>query len=95
MAKARKVDVNQSEIVASLRFAAATVTLLHAVGSGCPDLLVGYRGRNYLLEVKNPDVRGRKHEFTPHEQEWMATWKGEYAVVYSAEDALRLIGAIE
>ncbi len=52
MRRAANVDRNQPEIVAALRAAGATVEYLHAVGGGCPDLLVGYRGANYVLEVK-------------------------------------------
>jgi len=38
--KAARTDANQSEIVAGLRAIGATVQPLHAVGKGCPDLMV-------------------------------------------------------
>ena len=53
MRRAAAVDANQSEIVAALRKAGVTVTPLHQVGGGCPDLLCGFRGVNTLLEVKD------------------------------------------
>ena len=85
----RRVDANQADIVAACRRAGATVTLLHTVGHGCPDLLVGFRGVNYLLECKVPGGR-----LTPAEREWHATWPGQKAIVFSAEQALLVIGAL-
>ena len=49
MRRQAKVDANQSDIVAGLRSIGATVQPLHAVGKGCPDLLIGYRGDNYAI----------------------------------------------
>ena len=53
----KKVDSNQTRVVKALRELGATVQHLHAVGKGCPDLLVGYKGSNYLLEVKDGEKR--------------------------------------
>ena len=55
MRRAAKVDENQAEIVRNLRKLGASVEpALARCGSGCPDLLVGYRKRWLLLEVKAP-----------------------------------------
>jgi hypothetical protein len=53
MRRAAKVDANQTEIVQALRQIGAVVQSLAAVGNGCPDLLVGYRNRLFLLELKD------------------------------------------
>jgi Holliday junction resolvase len=53
MRKASAVDANQSELVDALRKFGATVTPTHATGAGFPDLVVGYQGVNYLLEIKD------------------------------------------
>ena len=82
-----RADANQAEIVAALREIGATVTDLHRVGGGCPDLLVGYRGVNYLLEVKTEDG-----EFTPKEADWFLTWHGQRAVVHTIAEALAVLG---
>ncbi len=52
-----------------------------------PDLLVGYNGRNYLLEVKSPGGR-----LTPAQVEWLGLWQGNAAIVSSPEEALAAIG---
>lgn len=63
---------------------------MHNVGSGCPDLLVGFRGINYLLEVKAND----KKKLTDDQLIWHGEWNGVVFVVHSVDQALRVIGAI-
>lgn len=88
MRRAARTDANQAEIVEALRQVGASVVLLHQVGGGCPDIGVGFRGHTYLLEIKAEGGR-----LTEDEREWHASWRGHVAVVYSVEDALRVIGA--
>ena len=93
MRRAAKVDANQAEIVAALRAVGATVQPLHSVGKGCPDLLVGYRGRNLLIEVKDGAKPPSARKLTPDQIEWHATWRGSVAQAKSIEEALALIQA--
>lgn len=91
--KGRKTDANQSAITAVLREVGATVVDLSAVGKGVPDLLVGYRGATYLLEVKN--VKG-KNKTTPDQDVFYAWWRGApVSIVRTADEALLAIGATE
>ena len=53
MRRAARADSNQAEIVDALRKVGASVQPIHTVGGGVPDLLVGFRGQNYLFEVKD------------------------------------------
>lgn len=87
-------DGNQPAIVAALRGAGATVAACHAVGQGFPDLVVGFRGQNFLIEVKDPAQPKHRHALTPAQVEFHAGWKGGIAKVFTAEDALAAIGAI-
>jgi hypothetical protein len=89
-----KTDANQAEIVAALRAVGATVQILAAVGDGCPDLLVGFRGTNYLLEVKDGAKPPSARRLTEAQTEWFAGWRGRAAVVNSARGALAEIGAL-
>lgn len=97
MRRAAKVDKNQTEIVAALRAAGASVVPLHAVGNGCPDLLVGYGGKNLLIEVKDETGRavnkGRdlSKALTKDQHKFHFFWQGQLAVVWSAEEALSLL----
>lgn len=47
-----RVDPNQRALVKALRAAGASVVSLASIGRGCPDLLVGYRGMTFLVELK-------------------------------------------
>lgn len=83
----KRVDANQAQIVADLRAIGATVQHLHEVGHGCPDILVGFRGRNYLFEIKGP-----KAVMTPKQGEWHETWRGSAWIISSLEHALEVMG---
>lgn len=89
MRQAARVDANQSAIVLALRQVGASVQLLHVVGSGCPDIVVGYRGKNYLIEIKVPGAG-----LTGKEPEWHQLWRGQIAIVYGVDEALEMIGAV-
>jgi hypothetical protein len=81
------VDSNRVKMVEALRDASVTVTSLHAVGRGVPDLLVGFRGENYLLEVKSS--RGK---LTSSQEDWIQDWRGRVFIVRSVDDALMAVG---
>ena len=85
---AKAVDKNQSAIVAALREAGATVEQLHGVGHGCPDIVVGFRGVNYLMEIKNPHGRMK---LTPGQRIWHRAWQGQVIIVSTIADALHII----
>ena len=87
----KKVDSNQTRVVKALRELGATVQHLHAVGKGCPDLLVGYKGNNYLLEVKDGEKPESARKLTPDQVIWHYDWKGQVAIVTSPEEAIDTI----
>lgn len=87
--RAAKRDKNEPEIIKALEDAGATVQTISEINvKGFPDLIVGYRGVNYLLEVKT--LNGR---LSDEQHEFLVTWQGQTCVVYSADDALDAIGA--
>jgi hypothetical protein len=92
MRRAARTDANQGAIVDALRAVGATVTILSEVGQGVPDLLVGYRGLNLLLEVKDGSKPPSKRLLTPEQERWHAEWLGHAAVVKSVNEALAAIG---
>lgn len=91
MRRAAKTDANQTEIVKALRQAGAVVQSLAAVGCGCPDLLVGFRGKNWLLEIKDGNKPPSAQALTPHQVEWHRVWQGHVVVVNSVESAIAAI----
>ena len=91
-----KVDVNQPEIVKGLRKVGASVALTHGTGKGFPDLVVGYQGRNYLIEVIGPDKLSRFRQnggLSDNQVEWHDAWRGQVCKVNNLDEALEAIGA--
>lgn len=84
----KRVDANQRKIVKALREVGAKVQHLHTVGKGCPDILVGYRGVNFLFEIKSENG-----ELTEAERRWHDDWDGDVAIVRDADEAIRYITA--
>lgn len=88
-----KVDTNQSQIVKVLRAVGASVATTHQVGKGFPDIVVGYKGHNYLLEIKDGDKPPSQRKLTADEQEWHDKWRGTVKIVNNETEALTAIGA--
>jgi len=81
-----RADNNQEEIVKGLRAIGASVVVLSQVGGGTPDLLVGFRGQNYLMEVKE-----KQGKLSPIQVEWHTFWNGQVAVVRNLAEAVRVM----
>lgn len=95
MRRAAKVDANQAQIVSALRSAGASVASLAPVGQGVPDLLVGFRGQNWLMECKDGRLSPSHRTLTEAQQQWIAAWRGSVCVVLCPDDALRALGVVD
>lgn len=84
-----RADNNQESIVKALRSVGATVEITSQQGNGFPDLVCGIFGKNYLIEVKNPEARGK---LRATQEIFRDKWKGSVHVVTSVDEALRVIG---
>lgn len=87
--RAAKVDNNHSAIVEALRRAGCSVQSLAQIGDGCPDLLVGFRGSNFILEEKT-----KRGELSQRQVLWHSLWRARVHVVRSPEEALRAVGVL-
>jgi hypothetical protein len=82
MRRAAKVDANQAEIVKALKSIGCDVEAI-----GLPlDLLCGYRGVNWLLEVKV-----KRGTLTKGQKEFLERWRGQARIVRTAEEAIRVV----
>lgn len=84
MRRAAKVDANQAAIVAALRQIGAKAYYIKEP----VDLLVGFRGVNYLLEVKNPDGKDTP---TALQIEFIDGWPAPVHVVRNVSEAMSAI----
>lgn len=99
--RAKRRDVAEPAIVEALRGAGAYVARVD--GDGLFDLLVGFKGQTFLLEVKTPQKNGRarsrnheggRGELKPRQADFLDEWcGGPVAVVHTSEEALAAIGA--
>jgi len=88
MRRAARVDANQEAIVSALRAANAYVWII-----GLPvDLLVGYKGHTFLVEVKSTS----KKRLTELQDDFFENWSGStLARIDCPEAALRMIGVVK
>ena len=89
--RAKRVDATQAEIVKALRGYGCSVTSLHEVGNGCPDLLIGIHGRTLLMEIRTPEAERKKDKGKTDDQiRWWDQWKGgPVALASDVDGALR------
>ena len=93
MRRAAKVDANQSTLVNKLRQRrGVTVQATHTVGRGFPDIVVGYKKRNWLIELKNPDGDSYDRKLNPGQVRWHAKWEGQAARAETLDEVLEVIG---
>lgn len=82
MRRAAKTDTNQTAIVNGLRKMGAGVTSMAPLGRGVSDLLVSFRQRWYVMEVKSEDG-----ELNPDQVRWIGDQKAPVYTVRSLEQA--------
>lgn len=86
-----KKDANHREIVAAFRKLGAGVVDLSPLGYGVPDLLVGTRRLNYLVEIKNPGTSYGRRGGNPLQIAWANGWPSPVYVVEDTDDVLALV----
>lgn len=90
MRRAARVDGNHDEVLEALRRVGAKAVYLRTP----IDLLVGFRGVNVLLELKDGRLPPSHRQLTADERDFIATWPGTVYVVTSPEEAvLRVVEA--
>jgi len=88
MRHAARIDANQAQIVSALRAAGAYVWII----SLPVDLLVGYKGHTFLVEIKTD----AKKRLTALQADFFNNWSGStLARIDSPEAALRMIGVLK
>ena len=93
MRYAARTDANQREVVDALRAFGATVLVTSQLKNAF-DILVGYRGSTYLMEIKDGEKSRSATKLTDGEikcAESFAKVGVPYWIVYSAKDAIDII----
>ena len=84
MRRAAKADANQPEIVAALRKRGATVQHTHAI-PGALDLIVGYKGIDVRVEIKDGSKPPSAQKLTAAEQKVFDEWMGREPMILTCE----------
>lgn len=92
MAYAKRVDVNQSQIVKFLRENGCSVFVTSSVAGGYPDLTIGKNGQTHLVEIKSKITA----KFTPAQDLFILNWKGSRVKrINGIEDAQALLSELD
>ena len=95
MARAKKVDDNQKEIVQTFRDLGARVRVTSSEGNGFPDLVVQYRSpmnrrlQTLLVEVKDGSKPPSRRKLTPEQEKFHAEFI--CYIVESVKDVYELL----
>jgi hypothetical protein len=88
----KRVDENQKTLIHTFICLGASVLNLSTVGRGCPDLLIGYKGKTVLVEIKS----STKATFTEPQIKFMQEWRGgAVSRIDSVDAAIRLIKMLD
>ena len=85
---AARSDANQTDIVKKLRKMGVSVQLGH------DDALIGYNGKTYWFEIKDPEKTLKKNgdykagAIKPSQIKLKAEWRGHYSIVHSFEQII-------
>jgi len=91
MRRAARVDKNHAEVVKALRAIGASVADTSGAGRGFPDLVVGYRGVNHLIEIKDGDKVPSAKQLTRAQIGFAADWRGQWAKVETVDEAIAAV----
>jgi hypothetical protein len=92
--RAAKVDANHGDISKAARGIGATFQSLAMVGQGCPDAVIGFREKNYLIEIKDGSKSPSERRLTAAEAEWHRDWRGHVAIIENVDQLFALLGVV-
>lgn len=87
-------DANHADIVKALERVGCAVIDMSRLGGGVPDIATCYRGKWFVMEIKNPLTSYGKKGFTERQKEWAEAQKAPVYIVRSVDEALEAVGAV-
>jgi Holliday junction resolvase len=91
MRRAAKIDANQNLIVKQLRQLGYSVYITSAIGRGFPDLVIGKRNKNYLVELKDGSKPPSARKLTDDEVKFIEDWQGNVIIAKDLDEILNQI----
>jgi hypothetical protein len=88
----KRTDSNHTEIIKALRkIPNLSVFSTHEVGKGFPDIVIGYKGINYLIEIKDGNKPPSARKLTPDEVKFHQDWHGQISIIKNLDELLEII----
>ena len=88
----KRTDRNHAEIINALRkIPNISVFSTHEVGKGFPDIVIGYKGINYLIEIKDGNKPPSARKLTEAELQFHSNWRGQIKIVNNLDEVLNLL----
>lgn len=88
----KRTDRNHAEIIKALRkIPNLSVFSTHEVGKGFPDIVIGYKGVNYLIEIKDGNKPLSARKLTDSEVKFHQDWRGQIKIVNNLDEVLNLL----
>jgi hypothetical protein len=88
----KRTDSNHAEIIKALRkIPNLSVFSTHEVGKGFPDIVIGYKGINYLIEIKDGKKPPSARKLTDSEVKFHQDWRGQIKIVNNLDEVLNLL----
>ena len=87
--RAAKVDANQGEIVKTFRGLGWYVLIISQL-KNCCDIIVSKNGRTVAVEIKDGSKPPSAQKLSDGELKFKNEWQGEYALVKSIDDVIRI-----
>ena len=88
----KRTDRNHAEIINALRkIPNLSVFSTHEVGKGFPDIVIGYKGVNYLIEIKDGNKPPSARKLTDAELQFHSNWKGQIKIVNNFDELLNIL----
>jgi len=86
-----KVDSNHPQIVKELRKLKGITVRSVATIKNFLDVIVGYDGKNYLFEIKDPEKPPSQRKLTEGEKKFMDEWTGQADLALTTQDIIEKI----
>jgi hypothetical protein len=90
MRRIPRKDGNHKTIVDSLKAFAIVEDMAHC-GNGFPDIIVGFREKFFMFEIKDGSLTASRKRLTPAEKKFQLKWSEFYHVIESVDDALKIM----
>lgn len=88
----RRTDANHKQLINQIRQVPfISVFSTHELGKGFPDIVVGYRGINYLFEIKDENKTASQKKLTDAEVKFHRGWMGQVHIVENIKDVYKII----